>query len=189
MRLEREVRALRRLAVTAAASAGILTGCGGSIPDESANDADDLWVGEETLPADEPADIRISIERVGGQLRFAFEYCFDAVDPIPVGEITVRESLGQRRERCLATARGQRNPPRISRWSFGDASAFDVKGCTSLEPNRTYTVNVDAYLGCVVFSGNKQFEILGDGSIRMSGESCPKREYPQTQDIDEPTAP
>jgi hypothetical protein len=77
MRLEREVRALRSLAVTAAASAGTFTGCGGSIPDESANDADDMWMGEE-LP-DEPADIRVSVERVGGQVSFAFEYCFDAV--------------------------------------------------------------------------------------------------------------
>jgi hypothetical protein len=52
-----------------------------------------------------------------------------------------------------------------------------------------YIVNVEASLGCVGFVGSKQFEILDDGSIRMSGESCPKREYHQTEPIEEPTAP
>jgi hypothetical protein len=190
MRSEREVRALRSLAATAAASAGILSGCGGSMPDESANDADDMWVGEEASPTDESEYLRVSVERVGGQLSFAFEYCFHASDPVPVYEISVGESGGRWRERCRATSsRRSGDPPDIWRWTYGDASAFDLKGCESLEPNRPYTVHVESSSGCFGFVGSKQFEILEDGSIRMSGESCPRREYPRTQPIEEPTAP
>ena len=165
-----------------AAIAAVLAGCAGSIPDEPANGADELWEGEAAgLERHEvPELLRVSVERVAGQLGFAFEYCLDGDQQVPVYEITVTEESDQRRVRCRATSKAGADPPAISRWTFGDASAFDVKGCEPLEPNRGYTVRVEASTGCFSPEGSKRFEVREDGSTPTSGDSC--REYPRMED-------
>jgi hypothetical protein len=157
----------------AAAIAAVLAGCAGSIPDEPANGADELWEGEApTTPSAVQEHVRVSVERSAGQLSFGFQACFDARFPLPVYEITVTEAFGQKRERCRATSKGGADPPATSRWTFGDASEFNVKGCEPLEPNRAYSVRVETSSGCIGFEGTEQFEVGDDGSIRTSGASC-----------------
>jgi hypothetical protein len=170
-----------------AAIAAVLAGCAGSIPDEPALEPDEMWEGEEpTTPLEVEEHVRVSVERAAGQLSFAFEYCLDDGFSVQVHEITVTEAFGTGRERCHAKRRGGGDPPGIWRWTFGDASAFDVRGCEPLEPNRAYRVRVETSSGCFGFEGSKQFEIGDDGSISMSGESCGRR--PSARQHEPPTS-
>lgn len=165
--------------------AALLTGCVGSISDESVSSGDELL---EAVPAEPPDEesLKVSVERVAGKLTVNIEFCFNATKPVPVDQITVAE-VGPWRERCHASAKHEDYPKAISSWIYGDTSTFDLKRCEALERNRRYNVYVEAHKGCIGFEGSKRFEIREDGSIQMSGQSCFSRPYPRPEDP--PSAP